>query len=257
VVSDLGIIFAALTAPLPNDQLDKPLELHGRETSSQLQIPEKLYGRDHELKTLLSCFQKVLQRGRTEMTMVAGAAGSGKSRLVGELLAKIAATTSATAVTPVFASGKYDQYSRQPFGAIITAIAQLVDTVLMQDASVVTNVKDRMLHRDVGVGSNIGVAIAMIPAIKMITGAQPPPPVVGSVEAQHRLHRTLIQLMKVFASSATPLVLFVDDLQWADQASFKFLQSIATDFEFRHSLIIGSYRYLHTPSIFHPFPRFS
>jgi predicted ATPase len=131
------------------------------------------------------------------MAMVAGAAGSGKSRLVGELLAKIAATSVPGLISPVFASGKFDQYSRRPFAAVIAAIAQLVDGVLMQDSEVVAEVKEKLLNRDSGLGANIGVAISMIPAVKMITGPQADADVVGSVEAQHRFHRTLCQLLKV------------------------------------------------------------
>jgi predicted ATPase len=131
------------------------------------------------------------------MAMVAGPGGSGKSRLVGELLARIAATSVPGLISPVFASGKFDQYSRRPFAAVITAIAQLVDSVLMQDSVVVAEMKDKILNSDNGLGSNIGVAISMIPSIKMITGPQPNADAIGSVEVQHRFHRTLCQLLKV------------------------------------------------------------
>jgi predicted ATPase len=216
--------------------------MRGRETSSVLQIPERLYGRETELKALMSCFNTVLHRGVTQLGLVAGPGGSGKSRVVGELQAMVAAACASLSQTPIFASGKFDQYSRRPFSAVIAAVSQLVDGVLMQDAAQLATVRSRMLNREHGLGENASVAIQLIPAVSLITGPQPSAPPLGAAEAQNRLHRTFIQLLRIFATPSTPLVLFVDDLQWADETSLKLLKLLATDNDFRHCLIVGAYR---------------
>jgi predicted ATPase len=207
--------------------------------SSLLQIPEKLYGREMELKTLQSCFNRVFSLGRSEVAMVAGAGGVGKSRVVGELLAMISTTLASTDQTAVFASGKFDQFTRRPFSAIIAAVSQLVDNVLTMDATSLASIKARMLS---GLGNNAGVAIQLVPSISLITGPQAAAPSLGQTEAQNRLHRTFVSLLRIFATSHNPLILFVDDLQWADQSSLQLLQQLTTDSEFRHCLIIGAYR---------------
>jgi histidine kinase len=227
---------------ITSGKLGATLTLRGSDTSSVLQIPEKLYGRDTELKALMACFTRVRSTGRTEMAVVAGAGGVGKSRLVGELLAMVSTVCAATAHTPVFASGKFDQYTRRPFSAIIAAISQLVDYVLGQDASQLAAIRARMLHKDTGLGSNVSVAIQLVSSVALITGPQPAAPPLGQAEAQNRLHRTFVQLLRIFATSTTPLVLFVDDLQWADQPSLQLIQQLTCDSDFRHCFIVAAYR---------------
>jgi hypothetical protein len=195
-----------------------PIALHGRDMSSVLQIPERLYGREAELRLLMTCFTRVITSPsrRTEVALVAGAGGVGKSRVVGELMAMISNTLATTSQSVIFASGKFDQFTRRPFSAIIAAVTQLVDTALSQDATQLTSIKTRMLSRDAdgGLGGNASVAIQLVPSLALITGPQPPAPPLGHNEAQNRLHRTFIALLRIFATQSTPLVLFVDDLQW-------------------------------------------
>jgi histidine kinase len=179
------------------------------------------------------------------MGVVIGPGGVGKSRVVGEVSAMESASCAGSGETPVFASGKFDQFTRRPFSALVNAVSQLVDTVLTQDASQLAAVRSRMLSSDNGLGQNAAVAIQLVSSISLITGPQSPAPSLGPTESSNRLHRVFIQLLRIFATSHSPLVLFIDDLQWADQPSLKLLQQLATDPTFKHCLIIGAYRSVH------------
>jgi predicted ATPase len=92
--------------------------------------------------------------------------------------------------------------NRRPFSAIITAVAQLVDSVLSYDAALLQSIQHRL---DDGLGDNAGVAIQLVPSIALITGPRPAPQPLGQSESQNRLHRTFLQLLRIFASTS-PLV---------------------------------------------------
>ncbi len=143
---------------------------------------------------------------------------------------------------PMIATGKFDQFNRRPFGAIIAAVGQLVDLVLTQDSSQVAMLRARILSTETGLGENTSVAIALIPSIALITGPRPPAPVLGQTESQNRLDRTFGMLLRLFATPSSPLLLFIDDLQWADASSLRLLRALVTDSECRFSMVVGAYR---------------
>src|SRR5262249_50866388 len=83
---------------------DFPLGEH--DTPDRLLIPQKLYGRRHQIETLLTAFDRVVSGGAPELILVSGYSGIGKSSVVNELQPVL--------VPPrgLFASGKFDQYKR-------------------------------------------------------------------------------------------------------------------------------------------------
>ena len=81
---------AGLKADLTNclDQLESKgriddFEIGQNDMSDRFQIPQKLYGRDEDLKAMVSAFDRV-SLGTKEIVMVTGHAGIGKSALVHE-----------------------------------------------------------------------------------------------------------------------------------------------------------------------------
>jgi predicted ATPase len=121
----------------------------------------------------------------------------------------------------------------------MSAVSEIIEMVLTYDAVHVASIRARLFSRDDGLGENIGVGTQLIPSLSTIVGAQPPPPPMPQAEAQHRLQRTFVQMLRAFATEQSPLVLFVDDLQWADFSSLQLLQSLATNPEFRFCLVIS------------------
>src|SRR5262249_32009321 len=80
------------------------------------------------------------------------------------------------------------------------------------------------------------------PELKLIIGEQPQVPELPPRDAQGRFQLVLRRFMSVFAQSAHPLALFLDDLQWLDSATLEVLEDLLTQEDVHHLLIIGAYR---------------
>ena len=91
-------------------------------------------------------------------------------------------------------------------------------------------------------GPNGRILIDLMPELAHILGDPPPMVDVGPVEAKNRFGYTLRSFARVTATKEHPLVLFIDDLQWADAASTMLLHEIAGDPDVKHLLVIGTYR---------------
>jgi predicted ATPase/signal transduction histidine kinase len=196
-------------------------------------IAEKLYGREAEVADLLAAFDRVAQ-GNTEVMLVAGFSGIGKTAVVHEVHKPIARQRG------YFIKGKFDQFQRNvPLSAVIQALRDLVRQLMGESPAQLTAWRKRLLQ---AVGDQGRVLTDVIPGLIDIIGDQPAVNELTGSAAQHRFHRLMQQLVRVFATIAHPLVIFLDDLQWADSASLKLLQELATHQEQQALLIIGAYR---------------
>jgi predicted ATPase len=139
-----------------------------------------------------------------------------------------------------FISGKFDQFQRDmPYHALAEALRELVQYFLMESDEQVQSWKIKLLK---ALGPNGQIVIDLIPELELIIGPQPPIPVFGPAETQNRFNLVFQNFIKVFCEPEHPLVIFLDDLQWADSASLKLIQLLVTDEKIRHLLIIGAYR---------------
>ncbi|MEH1940345.1 MAG: AAA family ATPase [Nostoc sp.] len=200
---------------------------------SQFSIPQKLYGREIEVGTLLEAFDRV-SSGSTEMMLVSGYSGIGKSCLVHEVHKPIVRQRG------YFISGKFDQFKRNiPFASLIQAFQDLMRQMLTETNDQIAVWKSKLID---ALGSNGQVIIDVIPELERIIDPQPAVPQLGSSESQNRFNRVFQQFIHVFSQPEHPLVLFLDDLQWADSASLKLIQLIMTDPDSQYLLLIGAYR---------------
>ncbi|MEH1797777.1 MAG: AAA family ATPase [Nostoc sp.] len=207
--------------------------LASQDVSDRFIIPQKLYGREPELETLLAAFDHITN-GTTELMLVAGYSGVGKSALVNEVHKPI------TAKRGNFITGKYDQYQRNiPYYAISQAFNDLCNQLLTESESVLKQWQEKIL---VAVGNNGQVLIDVIANLKLVIGEQPPVAQVGGQEAQNRFNLVFQNFIKAICQAEHPLVLFVDDLQWADSASLKLLKIILSDRSIQNLLIVAAYR---------------
>ncbi|MBF0380025.1 MAG: AAA family ATPase [Magnetococcales bacterium] len=201
--------------------------------SDRFQIPQKLYGRDQEVQTLLDTFERVID-GAREMMLVAGYSGVGKSALIHELHKPI------TARRGYFISGKYDQYQRDiPYAALIQAFSELVQQLLSESELKLANWKERFLK---GMGKNAGVIIDVIPELEAIVGSQPPLPDLPPTEASNRFNLVFRNFVTACVDETHPLTMFLDDLQWSDGPSRELIQQIMTDQENGYLFLVGAYR---------------
>jgi len=199
-----------------------------------LRIPEKLYGREEHVGSLLAAFDRVVSRGTPELVLVSGYSGIGKSSVVHELHKAI--------VPPrgLFASGKFDQYKRDiPYTTLAQAFQTLARQILVKSDAEVDQWRRALAE---AVGPNGQLIVSLIPEVELIIGKQPPVPDLPPEDAQNRFQSVFRRFLGVFATPEHPLVLFLDDLQWLDAATLDLLEHLVTHSEIRHLLLVGAYR---------------
>ena len=210
---------------------DFPLGLE--DTPNQLMIPEKLYGRDREIATLLSCFDRIIKTGVPELVLVSGYSGIGKSSVVDELHKVL--------VQPrgLFASGKFDQYKRDiPYATLVEAFQSLVRPLLSKSDTELASWRHALLE---ALGPNGRLMIDLIPELQLIIGDQPPVPELPPQQAQSRFQLVCRRFIGAFARPNHPLALFLDDLQWLDAATLDLLEGLLRS-DLEHLMLIGAYR---------------
>ncbi|HEY9863407.1 MAG TPA: serine/threonine-protein kinase PknK, partial [Candidatus Obscuribacterales bacterium] len=201
--------------------------------AGQLNIPQKLYGRDREVTILLKTFDRVAS-GTTELMLVSVYSGIGKTVLVNEVHKPIVRQRG------YFIAGKFDQFKRNiPYASLIQAFQSLIQQLLTESEVEIRIWKQKLL--DV-LGINGQIIIDVIPEVELIIGKQPPVQQLGPTESQNRFSRVFKQFIGIFTTVEHPLVVFLDDLQWADSASLKLIELLITDSDSQYLLIIGAYR---------------
>ncbi|GAB3547633.1 hypothetical protein GCM10027343_27030 [Noviherbaspirillum agri] len=211
-----------------------PFALAREDVPDHFQLPQKLYGRDREIAQLRDAFARVLGTGRPELVLVAGYSGIGKSSLVNVLYQPIVRQRG------FFAAGKFDQAKRDiPYATIVQAFTQLVLELLSESEEHIAAWRTRLTE---ALGVNAQLIIDVIPPVGLIIGPQPPLPEVPPTDARNRFRIVFRKFIGVFAQKAHPLVLFLDDMQWADAASLALLKSLLTHAETQYFLPVCAYR---------------
>ncbi|MBD2552820.1 AAA family ATPase [Limnothrix sp. FACHB-708] len=206
-------------------------ELGQRDLSDRFLIPEKLYGRESEVQILLKSFERVSQ-GASELMLVAGFSGIGKTAVVNEVHKPI------TQQKGYFIKGKFDQFNRNiPLSAFVQALRDLMGQLLSESDAQLAQWKNRILE---AVGDNGEVLIEVIPELEQVIGHQPAVPELSGTAAQNRFNLLFQKFIQVFTTANHPLVIFLDDLQWSDSASLQLLKVLMESSGYL--LVLGAYR---------------
>jgi len=209
-----------------------PLGLH--DASDRLLMPERLYGREREIDTLLASFDRVVATGTPELVLVSGYSGIGKSSVVNELHKAL--------VPPrgLFASGKFDQYKRDiPYATLGQAFQSLVRSLLSQSEAELGLWRDSLNE---ALGPNGQLIVNLVPELELVIGKQAAVAELQPQDAHNRFQMVFRRFLGVFARKEHPLALFLDDLQWLDTATLDLLEHLVTHPEVRHLLLVGAYR---------------
>ncbi|MEM7038160.1 MAG: AAA family ATPase, partial [Bacteroidota bacterium] len=221
-----------------NDSLQKTGAINRVETgredySSRFLVPERLFGREAEVALLQRAFA-MAATGTTELCMVKGPSGMGKSMVVREAFKQYAAGEA------YFSGGKFDRLNRKiPYSALMQALSGVIEQILMENEAEIARWKTRILD---ALGPNGQLLIDEIPQLELLIGAQPPVKELPADETRARFQSALLSFIGSIAHAEQPVALFLDDMQWADSATFEILENVIQSPDIRHVLLLGSYR---------------
>ncbi|MEW5735984.1 MAG: AAA family ATPase [Thermodesulfobacteriota bacterium] len=210
-----------------------PFALGRKDIPSALVFSGRLYGREKEARVLSHVMGRVIS-GSKELMLVAGHAGIGKSALVRESLAK------AKMGNGYFISGKFDQYQEDiPYSGFAQSLRDLVQRILTAPREELES-----LRKDIctALGVNMRLITELVPEAEKLLGPQPPVPTLGPVETVNRFKKTVMDFFKVMCRPGRCLVLFLDDLHWADQRSLDILENIMEEDSLGGLFLVGAYR---------------
>src|SRR5246127_2375977 len=204
------------------------------DTSDRVLIPEKLYGRQREVETLLASFDRVVKSGTPELVLVSGYSGIGKSSVVNELQKAL------VPLRGLFASGKFDQYKRDiPYSTLAQAFQSLIRSLLTKSEAELNRWREALRE---ALEPNGLLIVDLVPELKLIIGEQPPVPDLEPQDAQRRFQLVFRRFISVFTRPEHPLTLFLDDLQWLDPATLDLLEELLIRSDLQHLMLIGAYR---------------
>ncbi|MHC5764763.1 MAG: trifunctional serine/threonine-protein kinase/ATP-binding protein/sensor histidine kinase [Nostoc sp.] len=211
----------------------KYFQIGQRDICDRFIIPEKLYGRETAVRQVLEAFERV-SLGKREIVLIAGCSGIGKTAVVNEVHKPIVRQRG------YFIKGKFDQFNRNiPLSAFVQSLRDLIVQLLTETDQQLQQCKKNILA---ALRDDAQIIIEVIPELEKIIGKQPPTPELSAEAAQNRFNLLLQSFIQVFTTKEHPLVIFLDDLQWADLASLKLLQLLMNESECGYLLLIGAYR---------------
>lgn len=212
------------------------LELGACDVPRRFALPTGFYGRTGEKQTLVEAFARAAA-GTACLALVRGFSGSGKSALVNALLRTIYERGG------LVATGKHDAIQRAtPYAAIRAALGDLAGQLLsLPESALAARTRDLKA----ALGPNVGLAVEFVPQMAAVLGAVPAPE--GQLDstaeaARLRFQQTLLDLLRGAASPARPLVVFIDDLQWADPGTLSLLRLLHEDRDLQGLLVVGAWR---------------
>jgi PAS domain S-box-containing protein len=208
--------------------------LGSQDISDQLRIPEGLYGREHAINLLLAALDRLMTQGTSEVALVSGYSGIGKSSLVNELGKALVSSSC------LFAQGKCDQYQREtPYATLAQAVQSLIRSLLRQTEAQLGQWRKSFID---ALGQNGQLVVELIPELELILGVQPQVPEMPPHQAKNRFQTVFRSFIGVFARAEHPLVLFLDDMQWIDVSTLDLIENWYIRENPPHLMLIGAYR---------------
>ncbi|RAS09365.1 trifunctional serine/threonine-protein kinase/ATP-binding protein/sensor histidine kinase [Cupriavidus alkaliphilus] len=210
-----------------------PFTLDAAGPTATLNVSGELFGRARETAQLADALARVRHSGQSELVLIAGAAGTGKSALAAWL------SCQAGQHGMRFASGKSDQLQLDiPYAPVAQMIRALTLPLLGEPEAALAPVRERWLRALAGQGRAIAV---LVPEAAHVLGRTAPLAEVPAQQAQARAQQAILATFSTFADQGAPLVLCFDDLQWADASTIALLEAFTTQRP-GNLLLIAAYR---------------
>jgi len=212
-------------------------ELGRSDIPDRFRVLDRLYGREADLEAVGRIFTASFaggSGGRTRIVLVSGAPGVGKSSILRELTRPLVSRRG------YFVTGKFDQLQRNvPYSGVASALADLFRQILSESDDRLATWRARLLE---ALGPNGRLLVEMAPVLEVIVGPQPAVSELPPAETRNRFEALLRAVFGALAAPARPLVILLDDLQWADGASLRLVEILGRDPSLQDLLLVGAYR---------------
>jgi predicted ATPase len=196
-------------------------------------FPKRMYGREREYGRLADALSRITHGG-SEFWTVCGPPGSGKSTLVSELRMQVCSSGG------YFAVGRFDLARREfPYSGWSIALDALLQNRLAEGAGRLEAFSTRLMA---GLGNLAGAMHELVPDLRHVIGELPSVPKLEPLQAQQRLALAVQRFVCACATTENPLVLFFDDMQWADAASLYLIEDLLVEAQPGALLLVGAHR---------------
>ena len=237
---DIGDVKFDLELMLRKPRFLNGLDLNELSVSSCLQFNHDLISREEELQLIRSSYERC-QSGSSEVAIIKGESGSGKTWLAHRVGNFVIANGG------LFLIGKFDQLQQgRPFSALVSAFDKYCDILMSQKetdwaCAVVRNLNEAF-------GQDISHLIKVIPKLGQIMGDNDNTLASSDHDSDagnimERIKYLLCQFVEIInANSIAPITLFLDDLQWADEASTAVIARLVMTQARKRFYFLGCYR---------------
>ncbi|WP_418147532.1 AAA family ATPase [Variovorax paradoxus] len=215
-----------------------PFALDAHATLHRMLRTQQVLGRDAELQTLDALYREVAGSARSRVAWVSGPSGIGKSILLREAVARIQQSG-----TPLLAAVKSEEGSLgRPYAVLVQALEQLLQFVLGCPEDEFAIWQDRIRAATNAVDRTLA---GFLPSLALVLGPQAETPespdTAPAIERERVLHG-MARLLACFATAARPLLLWLDDLQWADAGTLQVLERLLHQYPGKALLLVGAFR---------------
>lgn len=208
-------------------------EIGQADIADRLTIPKDIFGRDAEIKKLTEAFKRA-SAGGMEALMLTGGAGIGKSRLAEEIIIPVRRKNG------FFVSSEFDRLKQDiPYASLMQAFQDLIRQILTMDENNINKWRDVLLSE---LKDDCRIMAGVIPELESITGLRPIFSRLSSIEYEKKFHLIFKKFISLFAAAEHPMVIFMDNLQWADTATLLLMEKMLKTSGIPHCLLVCAFR---------------
>jgi predicted ATPase len=206
------------------------------------------YDREKEVGILRGHFDSVLgAKTERRLILVSGASGVGKTRLAETLRIPTLKQRG------LFVRGKFDQNMRNdPYSGIANACAEMLGAMMKLQEKDPNRLKEIRAEIEQTLGSELQLLFEVIPVLAEVVdidgaSSEPSPKsasmsAVSSIDSKNRIHYAFLRFIRIVTKHFNPLIVVLDDLQWADTSSLDLLEVMLTDQQNPKLMVIVLYR---------------
>ena len=181
----------------------------------EARINKALVGRSHELECFARQFDRVLE-GEMGLSVVTGKPGTGKTFFVEHAAGLCNAT---------YVNGKFKQYDQAQLVALAEIIEQIIRHILTLPTISLSNIRNDLRQR---LGPDSGILLSICPYAETLLGEQRAIRADNLEQLQHRVRGAIGTFLEIASTALHPLIIFIDDLQWADTLSRSVIHALCT-----------------------------